>query len=271
MGRLLTSAAAARLLGIGRSTLKRWAEDGRISYEQTAGGHWRFHEDAVRRLARALSGGVAWEHRLLRVLITAPDMHALSALLYEERSRSESWSAVANSVGRTLAGLGDCWARGDVSVHQEHRASAALAVALHTIAGTLTVGTARTCALASPPGEMHTLGLSMAALSAREAKWDVYWCGSMTPMRELCALVRSGTVQAVALSASSYMSDGARLAARTAAVRKECLRARLPLVVGGAGAWPRQGRSMVRLSDFRDFADHLTGRAQRGAPVKRRI
>ena len=195
-------------------------------------------------------------------------MHALSALLYEERSRSESWSAVANSLGRALVALGNCWASGEVRVHQEHRASAALASALHTIAGTLTVGTAHQCALASPPGEMHTLGLSMAGISAREAGWDFYWCGSLTPMRELCALVRSRAVQAVALSASSYMSNSERLAVRIAVVRKECLRSKVPLIVGGKGSWPRQERSMVRFSDFRDFAAYLTERAHARTPAQ---
>ena len=90
MSRLLTSTAAAKLLGIGRSTLKRWAEAGRIPYEQTPGGHFRFDEEVIRILARALSGGEAWGERLLRILITNPEMHALAALLYEERSRSES-------------------------------------------------------------------------------------------------------------------------------------------------------------------------------------
>ncbi len=50
--RWLTLGQASRLLGVHRSTLRRWADDGRIDCRRTAGGHRRFD----RRLLEARIG-----------------------------------------------------------------------------------------------------------------------------------------------------------------------------------------------------------------------
>jgi excisionase family DNA binding protein len=50
--RLLTSAEAARRLGVSVSAVKRWADDGTLQSERTAGGHRRFHASEVERLRR---------------------------------------------------------------------------------------------------------------------------------------------------------------------------------------------------------------------------
>jgi putative two-component system response regulator len=49
--RLLTLQEAASTVGVSPSTMRRWADDGRIRAIRTAGGHRRFPLDAVRELA----------------------------------------------------------------------------------------------------------------------------------------------------------------------------------------------------------------------------
>lgn len=50
----LTLTKAASLLGVTPSRLRRWADDGRLEVDRTAGGHRRFTGAAVRELAAAL-------------------------------------------------------------------------------------------------------------------------------------------------------------------------------------------------------------------------
>jgi excisionase family DNA binding protein len=50
-GRLLRPAEAARILGVDAQTVTRWAITGRIAVVKTAGGHRRFKESDVRRIA----------------------------------------------------------------------------------------------------------------------------------------------------------------------------------------------------------------------------
>jgi excisionase family DNA binding protein len=47
MDKLLNSAEAAEKLGISRRTLRRWCAEGLIIHSRTAGGDFRFRQDAV--------------------------------------------------------------------------------------------------------------------------------------------------------------------------------------------------------------------------------
>lgn len=51
--RLLPPADVARLFGVGTSTLRLWAADGKISARRTLGGHRRYRESEVRALVAA--------------------------------------------------------------------------------------------------------------------------------------------------------------------------------------------------------------------------
>lgn len=52
--RFLLPAEAARLLGVATSTLRRWAEEGKIHSGTTIGGHRRYRESEITRLAAGL-------------------------------------------------------------------------------------------------------------------------------------------------------------------------------------------------------------------------
>jgi excisionase family DNA binding protein len=48
----------ADLLHVSPKTIARWATDGRLPYQRTLGGHRRYPEQAIRRLAASLAEGV---------------------------------------------------------------------------------------------------------------------------------------------------------------------------------------------------------------------
>ncbi len=52
--RFLLPSEAARLLGVATSTLRRWAEEGKIHSGSTIGGHRRYRESEITRLAQGL-------------------------------------------------------------------------------------------------------------------------------------------------------------------------------------------------------------------------
>ena len=260
----MTSAAAARALGVGVSAVKRWAESGDLPCVKTAGGHRRFRrEDVERRLrgARAASAG-PWD-QWLAVLTSGADVHGVLALLFGERAVRGSWHEVADHLGGLLITIGDRWATGRLTVAQEHVASAALQRALTLAAETIPVASdARCCLLAPAEGDEHLIGLALAELCLREHGWRALWMGPHTRAADICERVRLG-VEMVALSASALTRERRQLRSLVRVVGAACQRTGTPLILGGAGGWPDPPPFGVRLHRWDEFKTMMRGERRR--------
>jgi DNA-binding transcriptional MerR regulator len=80
-----------------------------------------------------------------------------------------------------LADLGEQWARGVVTVGQEHFATAVIAGRLHALARGWDAGVGPRAVLACPSDERHELGLLCFALALRGRGWRVWYLGADTP------------------------------------------------------------------------------------------
>ena len=145
-----------------------------------------------------------------------------------------------------LRAVGDAWAAKELEVRHEHFASAVLGDFLRSVRQPLDDRARGPVAvLATLPGELHGLGLQMAALVFALAGWRSLILGVDTPIEQIAALTRELPIAAVALSC---VEPGAKRARQIGS-----LRARLPrhvsLLVGGSGA-PTAARGTVVLSDL---------------------
>ncbi len=52
----ISTKRAMQMLGVGSTTVKRWADEGALPSSRTVGGHRRFREDDVKRLLERLHG-----------------------------------------------------------------------------------------------------------------------------------------------------------------------------------------------------------------------
>lgn len=105
----------------------------------------------------------------------------------------------------------------------------------------------------SSEGDDHTLGLSLAELCLREAGWRAEWAGRHARPADVCERVRKTAIDMVALSDSALMQDRKRLRRQMREVGRCCQRAGIPLILGGAGAWPNPpefGRRVHRWDEF---------------------
>jgi methanogenic corrinoid protein MtbC1 len=145
-----------------------------------------------------------------------------------------------------LRAVGDAWAAKELEVRHEHFASAVLGDFLRSVRQPLD-DRARgpIAALATLPGELHGLGLEMAALVFGLAEWRPLILGVDTPIEQIAALTKEVPIAAVALSC--VQPQGSRRAAQVRALRRKLPR-HLPLVVGGSGAPDVAGT--VRLPDL---------------------
>ena len=260
---LLTSAEVARLLGVTAGSVESWADAGLIRCARTAGRHRHFERDEVERFLRDRLGGTPGSREgLVDRLLSDVDVHALQAILVAERARLGGWWRVAEALGPVLEEIGQRWARGNLTVLEEHVASDRLARAVARCAESLPPrpGAPRVL-LATAEGEDHTLGLSLVELVVREWGWTALWAGRGTPLSEVMAHVAGGGLDAVAVSAGPGCA-AADLAAQVEQLGEICRAGEVALAVGGTGPWPEDvphGRRMRDFAGLREWMAEVEG------------
>lgn len=259
---LLTTREAAALLGVGTTSIKRWADQGLLRCVKTPGGHRRIARDSIAaflrttELAPATADGQLDDW--LSLLIASTDATEVHDALVVHRASCASWTEASDKLAPVIVEIGRRWETGVIDVLAEHLASERLARGLARCAEELPVADdARSCLLITAPGEDHTLGLSLLEPCLREAGWNARWSGRRTPSDHVEKFLETGAVDMIAVSASEYSTDGpalARFADRLAAL---CERRGIALVVGGRGAWPASLRHGSRLHSFAELAPLL--------------
>jgi len=258
---LLTTRDVAALMGVGPTTVKRWADAGLLPCLKTAGRHRRFARAQVTRFAEAqgaleaeASGAPLDLDEWVELLRGGQHLHEVEARLMGERRRHGAWWKAAQSVAAVLVELGARWSAGRIGVLDEHLASEQLRRALDRCAeGIVPPPNARRCLLAAVEREEHVLGLSLAELVAREAGWATLRAGTHAPAGELAAWARHHASELIALSASGTSMTEEQLRAVVDEVGAAAAVSGVRLVLGGEGPWPAQHPLATRVRSFEAF------------------
>ena len=255
----------ARRTGVATELLRAWERRyGLLTPTRTAAGYRLYSDDDVRRvsrmrelLARGLSAAEAARTTLAERSAAGAEMGPETAAL-ELRDALERLDDVAAHAAfdRLLAGvtvggvleqvvlpllreLGDRWARGDVTVAQEHFASNLLRGRLLGLARGWDRGTGPRAVLACPPGERHDIGLIAFGLALRDHGWRITFLGADTPLDSLAGVARSVRPAAIVLG----VADPERLGPVEAGL-PDLLR-EAPVWLGGAGARDLEGAEVL--------------------------
>lgn len=260
----LSSAEAARLLGVHAASLKRWSDQGRIDCVRTPGGHRRFLRADVERFAeRPVERGPAkieepgFTERLLKVLV-AGDQARSEAVLLDHWGETGRWERVGDDVGVMLEEIGASWLKGGITTAEEHIASETLLRSLARIR-TMIPNRPRAplCALATAPGDEHTLALGLCELVLAEHDWQPLWLGRFSPVEMLLDIIQRPEVDMLALSASAFSSTPSTLRGLLCRLGPVAIACETQLVLGGSGAWPHGVFGSIRMGSYADFGDFL--------------
>ncbi|HWN70955.1 MAG TPA: helix-turn-helix domain-containing protein [Haliangium sp.] len=261
---LLTTREAADLLGVGTTSIKRWADSGFLQCVKTLGGHRRFPRNAVEALIGQTlptlppRGGRVMDW--ISTLTGKVQGHQVADALEAEREERGSWAAVADALGPVLEEIGRGWARGEISVIEEHIASERLIRAVTRCGENIRVpASAPACLLMTAERDEHTVGLSLAELALREQGWRALWSGAGTPVYFACELIAAGGVEMVGVSASQHSRDSALLADQIRRLGESCRKRKIPLVLGGCGLWPEKPEYGHRVRSCTELQRVLAG------------
>ena len=272
----------ARRTGTSPELLRAWEQRyGLLRPSRSAGGFRLYSDDDKARILRTkqliasgLSAAEAARQAVTGGTVTegAPVLEGLGDELRDALDRFEEDGA-NRALDRLIAAvsveavmrevllpylriLGDRWARGDVSVAQEHFASALLRGRLLGLARGWGTGSGPTLVLACPPGEQHDLGLIMFGIAASRRGRRITYLGQDTPFSTIEATIDAVGPELVVLA----VAEGTSLGQHARAIR--ALVKRVPVAVGGAGSTGDEARRLgVRFleGDPVEAAGALTG------------
>jgi MerR family transcriptional regulator, light-induced transcriptional regulator len=213
-GALIRIGELSRRLGVSPDLLRVWERRyGLLDPRRTEGGFRLYtpaDEERVRAMQRHLAQGFS-AAVAARMALGAPSRvaegetgDALEEARHDLRASLESFHDVEAQgvLDRLLAAftietvlrdvvlpylhdLGERWASGEVSVAQEHFASAVVRGRLHGLARGFDLGAGPRALLACPPGEQHDLGLLCFGIGLRDRGWRVTYLGADTPIGTL--------------------------------------------------------------------------------------
>ena len=220
---------ASRLTGLSPDLLRAWERRYAVVVPlRTPGGTRRYRARDLERL-RLVKAAVDAGHRISEVaqledealagLVQAPrrpDRSALEEAL--EAIRTLDAVAAERIVGQQLAGLGpvqfarefalpllnavgDGWARGEICVASEHLGTGLLRSMLGSgLRMTTATASAPPIVFATPPAELHEMGLLIAAITTLGAGGNPVYLGPNLPVEEIVRAVEARRAPVLALS-----------------------------------------------------------------------
>lgn len=239
----ITLEEAARRLGVHYMTAYRYVRMGTLRARKT-GGQWRVSEDALAEFVADAHerprgrGRPARDYvgQLLRALCVGDDPTAWLIVSDALASSYRMESLYVDVLTATMHEVGELWERGEITVAQEHLATASMG----RIIGRLSPlarrrGPSRgAVVLCCPPNDTHALATSLAADPIRHHGFSVFDLGGNTPVESVGHVCANHPVLAVGVVASLRLPRE-QLVDLLARLRGQIT---VPILIGGAGIDP---------------------------------
>lgn len=202
---------AADRLGVHYQTAYRWVRDGSLVAVKRGAAYDISEEELARFEARRSTPAPppkqakvrSWDHQVDRMYALLREGDELGARQLLDRLREGMIDPVViceQLFTPALRRVGEDWARGELTVAEEHRASAICERLLARLAVHPRGRPRGVCVVATPPGEEHGLPAAMAALVLRADRWQVHHIGTQVPAQDLIDLTNQVGAELVVLS-----------------------------------------------------------------------
>jgi excisionase family DNA binding protein len=245
--------AAADALGVHYQTAYGWVRSGLLPARKVGHGYQISETDVTALVEQRRRGSRPasqirvrdWQAQANQVYLAIADGGEAEArrLIGRLAGRVSVADLCDEVLGPALRRIGDDWAAGQVSIAQEHRATAICERLLATHAPRPAGRPRGTAVVSTPPGERHAMPALMAAACLREDHWQVQHLSADLPAAEIGTMARQVGAALVVLSTAS--TGGALRADRAARVIRR-LAPHAVLLIGRSGETLRALRAQTR-------------------------
>lgn len=251
----LTTKEVARLCRVSDATVKRWDDAGLLKSERTSGGHRRFRAEEVVRFQREQCLGLKKCHgdesvvtaktrrRENRESSDSPLFHSLLAgceeaaanMLIAAYMQGKSPAEIFDEmICPAMHRIGELWAKGKLTVSQEHLATRTAQNSIYKLRVTLQVprmnGELAVCSAFE--GDLHELPTHLAQISFENEGWEVLNFGANTPLKCLAKEILQRSPKAICFSAT-IISNIESLARDYKCFAGRVGKLQIPIILGG--------------------------------------
>ena len=228
LGTTFSTRDLAALLSVTETTVKRWADEGEIRCSKTLGGHRKFtlkdviafaekHDYSLPGLLPPKGPGREAEQLefniqtgnyiriadMVRDKALSGDAEGLTEILLHLLRHHIGIALIADEIVRpAMVRIGDLWKEGTLAITEEHIASHAILETILRVAPELhrKPANGRTAVFAGAEGDLHEIGLRLAACAFETDGWKVIYIGANTPFATLRSYVLSARADLLCLS-----------------------------------------------------------------------
>jgi excisionase family DNA binding protein len=278
----ISTARAARSLGVSVSTVKRWVDEGILPAEKTAGGHRKLLRAEVLSMAR--KGAIP--HDDMAELVLAPnrrksldlenfrqalhaalirgdgaDVRTLVARAYRDGLPLESLADRA--ISPVMEKIGHQWELAEIEVWHEHRSTLLVAAALFDLHAEISRRAERDRPIAiggAPEQDPYILASLLAQLVLLDAGWEAVNLGPNTPLESFVKAIGELRPKLIWLSVS-HLDDPAGFIRQYSALQAAAARCGTAIAVGGR-ALNEPVRSRLLYTSHGDGLAHLAAFAK---------
>lgn len=255
MKKLLSPRQVAQAIGVSESSVKRWADRGRIETVRTAGGHRRFSVAAVVRFLRSErlpmvrpellglpsntgQGAAVLPRAAGRVFdaLVAGDEALCRQVVFDLYLAGQALVEIFDvAVAPAFHRIGEQWECGSLDVYVERRACEIALRVIHEVRGILPEPTpgAPTAIGGTAESDPYQLPTTMIEAILRDAGWNAASLGSSLPFATLIDAIRQIRPALFWLSVS-HVPDPEAFLRQYATLHEAALRQGTAVAVGGA-------------------------------------
>lgn len=277
----ISSRKAAEILNFNESTIKRWADSGKIKCFRTPGGHRKFNLDDIRKLAEdhklENTKTEFFDSRLLKVSVIKKhdfkylnkeftkhilkgDTESTYSFLYELFQNDYSHEEVFdNIVKESMTRIGVKWKENKLGIQNEHVAANTVISSLYKLEKFLFKKRSnnKTAVCAGFENEFHEIGLLCVRITLESAGWNVIYPGINLPAKSLTELIEKTKPDLVCLT-TNFSGKNKTTENEISKIRNSCKDSECRLIIGGRSSLELKSLSGISLcTSIADFKNQL--------------
>ncbi len=256
----ISTKKAMQLLGVGSTTIKRWADQDKLPFIRTIGGHRRFRRDAVDQLLQQhpVADKDSAIHEWIQLLTEESDVMKISGEISQLRHELGDWYRAADFLDNVMR---EVWSRRSDDAESEAWsliAAGRLGLALSAVSTSFPAEPAAPIVLlVTFGGREFSHRSALIDFCARSEEMEVVRADAKSPARELISQIRGRNLRVIILCATDQCKDCGPLITAYREISAACQDEDVDLVVGFAGDRPDFVDYGYNCHSFGDLKDVL--------------